>query len=58
MSEPDRIFLASPSGLVVALRERGRSFPQYHMFPERRPILPEFAPDPPAAAEDDTTLDP
>lgn len=54
----DRIFLASPSGLVVALRERGRSFPQYHMFPERRPILPEFAPDPPAAAEDDTTLDP
>ncbi|QDU37821.1 Outer membrane protein assembly factor BamB precursor [Maioricimonas rarisocia] len=53
----DRIFLASPSGLVVAMRERGRSFPQYHMFPERRPILPEFAPDAPPAGDDETTVD-
>lgn len=41
----DRIFLASDSGLVIALRERGQQFPVYHRYPERRPILPEFAPE-------------
>ncbi|MFQ5731093.1 MAG: PQQ-binding-like beta-propeller repeat protein [Planctomycetaceae bacterium] len=42
----DRIFIAKPSGLVVCIRETGRTFPLYHRYPERRPILPTFAPDP------------
>ena len=41
----DRIYLCTESGLVVALRERDQEFPEYHMFPERRPILPDFAPE-------------
>ena len=48
----DRLFLCTPSGLVVALREQGLQFPMYHLFPQHRPILPEFAPadeQPPAA---------
>jgi outer membrane protein assembly factor BamB len=49
----DRIFLSTPSGLVIALREQELDFPEYHMFPERRPILPDFMPEPaqPPAAE-------
>jgi len=41
----DRLFLCTPSGLVVALRERELEFPIYHLFPEHRPILPDFAPE-------------
>lgn len=43
----DRIIMATSSGLVVCIREKGREFPIYHMYPERRPLLPEFAPAPP-----------
>lgn len=46
----DRIYLATPTGLVVCIREKGREFPLYYMYPERRPILPEFAPSPPKPA--------
>ncbi|MBL8850163.1 MAG: PQQ-binding-like beta-propeller repeat protein, partial [Planctomycetaceae bacterium] len=45
----DRLFLVSPDGLVVCIRETGQEFPIYYKFPERRPILPELAIDPPAA---------
>jgi outer membrane protein assembly factor BamB len=45
----DRLYLASPDGLVVCIREVGQEFPVYHKFPERRPILPELATEPPAA---------
>lgn len=41
----DRVFLASSSGTVLALREMGSEYPLYHLHPERRPILPEFAPE-------------
>jgi outer membrane protein assembly factor BamB len=39
----DRIIASTQSGLVVCLREKGRSIPIFHMFPERLPLLPEFA---------------
>jgi len=42
----DRIFIARPDGLIVCIREQGAEFPVYHKYPERRPILPEFAPGP------------
>jgi len=41
----DRLYMATRSGLVVCLREKGVEFPIYHRFPERRPLLPEFAPE-------------
>jgi outer membrane protein assembly factor BamB len=41
----DRIYLGTESGLIVCLRERGHSFPRFHMYPDRSPILPEMAPD-------------
>lgn len=47
----DRLYLATQNGLVVCLRQRGAEFPTYHMYPERRPILPDFAPEGEAPAE-------
>jgi len=44
----DRIFLATNRGEVLAIREVGRELPTYHRYPERRPILPEIAPEEPA----------
>ena len=41
----DRLYMATQSGLVTCIREKGSGFPLYHMFPDRRPILPEFAPE-------------
>ncbi|WP_437230902.1 PQQ-binding-like beta-propeller repeat protein [Planctomicrobium sp. SH661] len=41
----DRIYLSSPGGTVIALREIGSDYPVYHLHPERRPILPELAPE-------------
>jgi hypothetical protein len=38
----DRMYLATTSGLVTCLRERGAEIPIYHRYPERRPILPLF----------------
>lgn len=47
----DRIIVSTESGLVLCLNEKGQDFPIYHKYPERRPILPELAPEnPPAAA--------
>lgn len=45
----DRIVLASPGGTVLGLREIGSDFPVFHLNPERRPILPELAPEDGAA---------
>lgn len=45
----DRIFMATSDGLVACFREQGLSTPMYHRYPERRPILPDLAPDDDAA---------
>jgi outer membrane protein assembly factor BamB len=54
----DRLFLATPRGLVVALRERDSDFPQYHKFPERRPILPLFGEDAPPGESEAAPVNP
>lgn len=41
----DRIYMATESGVVICLHELRRDFPRYHLYPERQPILPDFAPD-------------
>lgn len=41
----DRIYVATESGLVMCLHERGREFARFHMHPDRQPILPDFAPE-------------
>jgi hypothetical protein len=41
----DRMYFASQRGLVVCIRERERDFPLFHKSPEKRPILPDVAPD-------------
>lgn len=43
----DRLFLATPSGLVMCLREQGSEFAHYHKYPERAPIVPDVEPDEP-----------
>lgn len=45
----DRIYVATESGLVMCLHERGREFARFHMHPDRQLILPDFAPEGPAA---------
>ncbi|MCA8999122.1 MAG: PQQ-binding-like beta-propeller repeat protein [Planctomycetaceae bacterium] len=53
----DRIILATPSGTVVSIREISSDYPVYHLYPERRPLLPMMAPEedaPPA----DTSVEP
>lgn len=49
----DRVYLVNRSGLTVCLRERGKEFPSFHRYPERQPIIPEFAPEEDDAAADD-----
>ena len=48
----DRLFLATNSGMLVAIREAGadHEFPVYHQNPDLLPILPEFAPETPRPA--------
>lgn len=43
----DRLYLATPSGLVVCLREQGSEFAHYHKYPDRAPIVPDVEPDEP-----------
>lgn len=47
----DRVYLATDTGRIAALRFRGRTFPVYHKHPERLPLLPEFAPEVPTPPE-------
>jgi hypothetical protein len=35
--------MSTPSGLVIMLHESDQDYPIYHMNPELRPLLPEFA---------------
>ncbi|MEX0728524.1 MAG: PQQ-binding-like beta-propeller repeat protein [Planctomycetaceae bacterium] len=51
-SRTDRMFMCTPSGMIVALKEIGNDFPIYHQNPHDRPILPEIAPEKEAATED------
>ncbi len=41
----DRMFLTTQEGLIVCLKERDSGIPTYHLYPERRPILPELTPE-------------
>jgi outer membrane protein assembly factor BamB len=41
----DRMYLASPDGVVICLREADQKLPIYHLYPDRSPILPELAPE-------------
>lgn len=45
----DRIFIATEGGFVCCLHETGRDFPRFHRYPDRQPLLPDFAPDEPAS---------
>lgn len=53
----DRIFMATSTGLVLSMREANRAFPIYHRYPERRPLLPTFAPDVPVEPSGDADSD-
>jgi len=48
----DRIYLSNSRGMVIGLRELDSEFPLYHLYPQRRPILPLFADEEPAEADD------
>ncbi len=54
----DRLYMSTPSGLVVCIRRLGQEFPIYHKYPERLPILPELAPEdtPPDPEPDPTAI--
>ncbi len=41
----DRLYLATPSGLIICLREQGAEFAHYHRYPERSPVVPDVEPD-------------
>src|SRR6185369_7661624 len=48
----NRIYIATGAGLVMCLREQGSEFASFHVHPDRRPIMPEFAPEGAAGAAD------
>ena len=41
----DRIYMATESGIVICLRQSGHTYPVFHRFPDRLPLLPEITPD-------------
>ena len=41
----DRLYMATQDGLIICIHEKTREFPIFHLHPERRPIVPEFAPE-------------
>lgn len=41
----DRIYVATETGIIVALREKDRDLPTYFKHPDRLPLMPEFAPE-------------
>lgn len=45
----DRIYMATPDGMIIALREKERELPLFFKFPERLPVMPEFAPEEPVS---------
>jgi len=50
----DRLYVSTPNGLVACFREQVQTLPIFHRNPERRPILPELAPEKPAGAPAET----
>jgi outer membrane protein assembly factor BamB len=44
-SRNDRLYLATESGLVIALRETGREFPFVHGDVDQQPVMPTFTPE-------------
>jgi len=53
-----RIMVANPTGRVLCLHEIGRDIPFYHRYPERQPILPQFAPEEPEAESNENGAEP
>lgn len=51
----DRIYVADKSGLVLGIRELNSEFPAFHLYPERRPILPLMGPEEDEEAPMETT---
>jgi len=41
----DRAYIATDAGLIVCLRQVGKEFPTYHLYPDNQPLLPEFTPE-------------
>lgn len=46
----DRLYLATATGRVICLAEKGSAFATYHQHPERQPIMPDVPNQDPAAA--------
>jgi hypothetical protein len=51
----DRIYLATPSGLVICLKEKGISFPKFFKNPDKLPLEPIFADDNAVAPVEENT---
>ena len=47
----DRIYMATESGLIITLRQKGDTLPVFHKFPDRLPILPLVEPEEGSNAE-------
>ncbi|HVV98770.1 MAG TPA: PQQ-binding-like beta-propeller repeat protein [Planctomycetaceae bacterium] len=41
----DRLYMGTTGGMIICMRERDREYPIYYKYPERQPLLPEFASD-------------
>ncbi len=44
----DRLIVATETGRLLCIYEKGSEYPLYHKYPERKPILPQFAPEAPS----------
>lgn len=53
----DRVYVVSDSGLIVAMRPQGRSYPTFHKYPDRLPLIPLFEPEEGAAGSDAAPTD-
>lgn len=53
----DRLFLVTSKGVIVCVKEKDSAIPAYHLYPERRPILPEFTPEEGAEAPEEPSTD-
>ena len=47
----DRLYLATESGLIIAMRQQGETLPVFHKCPDRLPILPLVEPEQPTVEE-------
>ena len=47
----DRLYLATESGLIIAMRQKDETLPVFHKFPDRLPILPLVEPEQPTVEE-------